>query len=87
MKKKKKKKTRKMHAPWKVCQKMTSSWNIVVREHMGFGQKWLSEPWVLITNYISSKHVLNENQWFDDTFYGKRGGNEAMVLAALGQPL
>jgi len=40
----------------------TSSFDIVVREPLGFGQKWSSEPWFSNRKYMSSKHFLSKTQ-------------------------
>ena len=49
----------------------TSSFDIVVREPLGFGEKWLSEPWVPKRKDMPLTQFLTRTQWDDDTFIAK----------------
>ena len=59
----------------KVVQKFkTSSLKSVVREHMGFGQKWLSEPWGPNGKYMSVTEFLSGPQGLGNHFNQKQKG-------------
>ena len=53
----------------------TSSLNIVVREHLGFGEKWSSEPWGSNRKYMSVTDFLSDPQRWGNHFNQKQRVN------------
>ena len=61
--------TEKRHRTIAFVQKFkTSSFDIVVREPLGFRQKWSSEPWLSHRKHVSNAYFRFKTQWASDIF-------------------